>query len=255
MRNLKATAGLLSVALIGAALTGCAGTKQTLDNPEAAYAEQKDQIPTMVKEFSAPNLAIILGGLRIKGHELSVYDQETTGSMRLADHQAVDLLRETTFEPELCQDKLIATYTDEETIPAAFSQLNLDNHATVVRAQLRSFPSVEEASQSITSQQELAEACPSYTVTAPGGEGSKQTTAAAEFALDGAKDGLLMTYGTNRGEGEPAPTELGVFQRVDNLELRVYFDGSDPKADVTASRQELQDFVTQLGQALIAKAK
>ena len=67
MRYHKTVASVLGAALLAVALSGCAGTKQTLDNPDSAYIKQKDSLPTMVKQFSGPNLAIILGGLRIKG--------------------------------------------------------------------------------------------------------------------------------------------------------------------------------------------
>lgn len=255
MRYQKTVASVLGAALLAVALSGCAGTKQTLDNPDSAYIKQKDSLPTMVKQFSGPNLAIILGGLKIKGDSLKVYDEETTASMRSADHQALDLLRETTFKPEMCQQKLIASYTDKPEIPSAFSQANLNNHATVVRSQLRAYPSVAQAQKAIQVQRDLAQACPTYAVTAPGGASSQQTTAAADYPLDGAQDGLMMTYGTDRGEGQIAPTEVGVFQRVGNLEIRVYFDGKNPVMDANEARAELQEFVTYLGQALIAKAK
>ena len=255
MRYHKTVASALGAVLLAAALSGCSGTKQTLDNPDSAYIKQKDSLPTMVKQFSAPNLAIILGGLRIRGDSLKVYDEEATASFRSADHQALDLLRETTFKPEMCQQKLIESYTDKPDFPAAFSQANLNNHATVVRSQLRAYPSVAQAKKAIKVQRDLAQACPTYTVTAPGGESSNQTTAAADYPLDGAKDGLMMTYGTDRGEGQPTPTEVGVFQRVGNLEIRVYFDGKNPVMDANEARAELQQFVTHLGQALIAKAE
>lgn len=255
MRYHKTVASVLGAALLAAALSGCAGTKQTLDNPDSAYIKQKDSLPTMVKQFSGPNLAIILGGLKLKGESLKVYDEETTASMRSADHQALDLLRQTTFKPEKCQQKVLDSYADQESIPAAFSQANLNNHATVVRTQLRAYSSVSQAQKAIQVQRDLAQACPTYAVTAPGGKSIQQTNAAADYPLDGAQDGLMMTYGADRGEGQSAPTEVGVFQRVGNLEVRVYFDGKNPVKDANEARAELQQFVTYLGQALIAKAK
>lgn len=92
MRYQKTVASILGAALLAATLSGCTtGTKQTLDHPDSAYVKQKDDLPTMVKQFSGPNLAIILSGLKLKGESLKVYDEETTASMRSADHQALDL--------------------------------------------------------------------------------------------------------------------------------------------------------------------
>lgn len=256
MRYQKTVASILGAALLAATLSGCTtGTKQTLDHPDSAYVKQKDDLPTMVKQFSGPNLAIILSGLKLKGESLKVYDEETTASMRSADHQALDLLRQTTFKPEKCQQKVLDSYADQESIPAAFSQANLNNHATVVRTQLRAYDSVAQAQKAIKVQRDLAQACPTYAVTAPGDKSLRFTTAAADYPLDGAQDGLMMTSRTYPGEGQLATTEVGVFQRVGNLEIRVYFDGKNPVKDANEVRAELQRFVTYLGQALIAKAK
>ena len=47
MRYHKTVASVLGAALLAAALSGCAGTKQTLENPDSAYIKQKDSLPTL----------------------------------------------------------------------------------------------------------------------------------------------------------------------------------------------------------------
>lgn len=248
-RHKLATTLIIATLILG--LSGCTGAKQTLDDPKAAYQKEKSQLPKMQKKFSAPNLGVLLNGFKIKGVVPRNLGTEATATARLAEQQGIDLIKAANFDPAKCRNVLLNTYQDNENIPASYAQANFNSHASVIRVQLRSYPTVAAVQAAIAAQHDLAQQCPAYTVTAPGSAPTKQSVSAADYPLDGATDGTMMTYNSTV-EGRTT-TEVGIFERVGNLELRVYFDGSDPKSDAAVAKGELQAFITELGQALIAK--
>lgn len=288
MKKTHVFAAASCLLIAATALSGCGSSAKSTDL-QAKYQTQKNDIPTMVKKFSAPNLGVLLNGLKIGDLEPKVLDAETLGTTRLADQQGVQLFSAATFTPAECRDKLIDTYKDNVDIPAAFSQDISKDKKNIIRVQLRAHASVEEAAEISESQRELAKTCPHYTVAVSGAgiagnpestpEGVDKAMASAgeevtdfkvmskEYALDGASDGLMSTYiaknphqapGQDSGTVATGPssgyTMVGIFQRIGNLELRVYFDGTNPEKVAEAAKPDLQKLVTHLGQALVAKA-
>lgn len=256
MKTTRVLTGGAALLMAASALAGC-GTKATSADPMGQYEAKKGEIPSMVKNFSGPNLGVLLSGAEIGGLSPKVIDAETVGTMRLADQQGTELIQAATFDPANCQQKLLETYKDNSELPAAFSQGVSAGNATTIRVQLRSHPAVEEAGEPSQTQQALAETCPSYTVTVPGtdgkaGEVTQFKMSAEAFPLEGATDGLMTTL-TASPSGGSSFTEVGIFQRVGNLDLRVYFDGEEPEKDAAAAKADLQNLVTHLGQALVAK--
>lgn len=273
-------ASLATIALTASVLSGCVSTSSS--DAKAQYEAKKSEIPQQVKNFSAPNLGVLLNGTEILKLKPEVQSAEEAGSTRLGDMQAAKLLGAAKFDPEVCQAKLLDTYKDDTSIPAAFSQAVSQDQKTVVRLQLRAHPGVKEAASVSAFQRAFPESCPKYTLTVAGGnqgnnpapapqtnEVTNFTADVKDYPLDGATDGLMtkltakpagnVSEKAEEGSlvaGESAGyTTVGVFQRIGNLELRVFFDGAHPEQDAEDAKADLQRLVTHIGQAFVAKAK
>lgn len=277
MRSIRVFIAAIGLALVALPLSAC-GLNSESSSVQSLYEAKKHEIPRMVKKFSSPNLGVLLNSVKIAKVNLEVVDSETLGTMRLADRQGAEMLGMGTYDPPQCRQKLLQTYQDNASIPAAFSQGVSKDKKTIVRIQLRSFDSTQLASQASEAQQDLAKSCPKYSLTLAGANGGMRGSANTEvthftvdsqpYRLDGATNGVMNTFVARDPGKAPSENEntvlsgpgsgytmVGVFQRIGNLELRVYFDGVHPQEDARKAKTEIQNLVTKLGQALVAKAK
>ncbi|NMW65336.1 hypothetical protein HHJ78_07295 [Mobiluncus mulieris] len=279
MEKTRILASLATIALTASALSGCASTSSS--DAKAQYEAKKSEIPQLVKKFSAPNLGVLLNDTKILKLKPEVQSAEETGSTRLGDMEAAKLLGAAKFDPEACQAKLLDTYKDDTSIPAAFSQAVSQDNKTLVRLQLRAHPGVKEASSVSDFQRVFPKSCPKYTLTVAGASNGSSpaqpltnevtnfTADVKDYPLDGATDGL-MTKLTAKPAGKVSEkaeagslvasesagyTTVGIFQRIGNLELRVFFDGAHPEQDAANAKADLQRLVTHIGQAFVAKAQ
>lgn len=281
MGKTRILASLAGIALAATALSGCVSSSSS--DAKAQYEAKKSEIPQMVKKFSAPNLGVLLNGAEIAKLKPEVQSAEETGSARLGDKHAAEMLATGNYNPPECRAKLLDTYRDDTSIPAAFSQAVSPDNKTVVRVQLRAHPDVKNAAAGSVFQRSFAKVCPQYSLTVsrtnlgkapapatpPAEEVTNFTTSSEDYPLEGASDGVLtkvtakptgpVSANAKEGSlvaGESAGwTTVAVYQRIGNLELRVYFDGAHPEEDAKAAKEDLQRLVTHIGQAFVAKAE
>lgn len=280
MGKTRILASLAALALATTALSACVSSSSS--DAKAQYEAKKSEIPQMVKRFSAPNMGVLLNKQKIGKVDPQVQSAEETGSTRLGEKQAAELLNAAQVSPAECRAKLLETYHDDTKIPAAYSQGISKDEQSVVRIQLRSHPGVKEAAAASAVQRKFIQACPQYTLTVSGtnrgnspapaqpqtDEVTNFTTSSEDYPLEGASDGLLTKVKAKAAGAKPDAEEgslvagesagyttVAVFQRIGNLELRVYFDGAHPEEDAKAAKEDLQRLVTHIGQAFVAKAK
>lgn len=251
----KPLVAILALGLAASMLSGCQ-MKPVTSGQGNDHQQKAGDIPNMAKSFSAPNLGILLSSLKIRGEATEIWGQEITGTARLADEQAQDIIKSEEFAPAQCQDLLLGTYKDSSGIPAAFSHWKAKApEIAIVRTQLRSQPSVESAQAVIDAQLKLAKECPKFGVKAPGAKPITMSVVTSPYPLEGASSPTLVTS-TSTSEDSLVTQQVGVFARVGNLDLRIYFDSvKAPEAFAKEEKGEIQAFVTFLGKSLVAKGK
>lgn len=233
------------------ATTSAASPSASSSAPSPSSQSAAGDSPTLEpKDFSSPNLSVLLNSLSIEGKQVQILSAEQAGAERATELQGYKQLEQTTFDPAACKDLLLAVYTDDPDIPAALGNVIYRNDQALARLRLYSYPTIQAAQAGLLAQAALAERCPRFSTQLPGGSPVETTVEASEYALQGADKTLLLTMGQEMDNEVVGTASTAVGFTVSNLYFIAYFDGADA-ADLAAGAQsDLQQAVKVLRSAL-----
>lgn len=218
-------AGMSALLILSA---GCA--KPDSDSPSADGTISQ-------KNFSGPELSVLLNEEKISNSPLKMDNAVVTGKIRSSRAEASRVLEKTTFEPDICKKYLLATYEDDPEIPAATGGTTIG--PTVIRAQITSYQTAEDAGKVIESNRELAAKCPHFVNRVESKEQSYNISALSTSVPAPAESvALKISSGGN--------TSITSINRVGNLLLSVNFDGNNAEEVAKESGQSIQKIVEKL---------
>lgn len=216
-------------------------------NQQAQPVDLDQSTEQMTKTFSTPNLAVLLSDATILGKQLNVLSNEQTGTLRANQSNSVPMLQTAEFTPAKCKTLTLDSFKDDSDYPAAWADASLGGQ-NVVRVQLTAFSSAQKSAEAIGAQTKLAEECPEMDVSAAGAPAVHQQFAVHPWSVGGADQHARIDMTAEDSK------EIGLYARVGNLDLRVFFDGPATAENAKKAQKDIADLLSRLRVALIQKS-